>query len=232
MIKTKLIMFEGPPGSGKSTSAQRLTEKISETGRDCQCFLEWSPDHPIAIGDDFHLGQVIATSRIREDKMLHQWQQFARKVLSEDSVTVIESRFWQTSVMLMYAAGLPREKVFESNQRVMDAIQGLDPVLIVYSIDDIRTFTTRVIELKEAEWKAAGFDGGWAQHIYDALEPQPWFIDRGLTGLTGYIAFLEEWAKIAEDLYQRVPFQKTKIINPFKDWSLSTQQIHTFLDLI
>ncbi len=164
--------------------------------------------------------------------MLHQWQQFARKVLSEDSVTVIESRFWQTSVMLMYAAGLPREKVFESNQRVMDAIQGLDPVLIVYSIDDIRTFTTRVIELKEAEWKAAGFDGGWAQHIYDALEPQPWFIDRGLTGLTGYIAFLEEWAKIAEDLYQRVPFQKTKIINPFKDWSLSTQQIHTFLDLI
>ena len=52
------------------------------------------------MGDDLHLDQAVASSIAREADVLEQWQQFARARQPADLVTVIESRFWQTSVML------------------------------------------------------------------------------------------------------------------------------------
>jgi len=46
------------------------------------------------------LDQAVASSIAREADVLQQWQQFAQARQSEDLVTVMESRFWQTSVML------------------------------------------------------------------------------------------------------------------------------------
>jgi thymidylate kinase len=92
MIDTRLVLIEGPPGSGKSTTAQKLSAAIRNTGKACECFLEWSGDHPIPIGDDLHLGQVIATSITREAGMLQQWQSFEQNRNRVDSVTVMERR--------------------------------------------------------------------------------------------------------------------------------------------
>lgn len=83
--------------------------------------------------------------------MLRLWQQFAEAQQFTDRVTVMESRFWQTSVMLMYAAGLTVEGVLASNQRVIEAIQGLKPVIIYFAIDDPRAFAARTMQIKDEE---------------------------------------------------------------------------------
>ena len=231
MIETKLVLLEGPPGSGKTTTAQKLANEILKIGEECQCFLEWSEDNPIAIGDDFNLGQVITTSITREEDVLRQWQQFVRANLPGKRITVMESRFWQTSMMLMYAAGHSMDRVIASNQRIIDTIQELKPVLIYFTVDDLRSFTEQVIRLKENEWRKAGFEGSWADHILVAFESQPWFKEHGLTGLEGMVSFLEEWASITELLYNRLAFPKIRIRNPHKDWVLTMQQIRNFLGL-
>jgi len=208
-----------------------MAAEISNSRKACQCFLEWSTDHPIPIGDDLHLGQAVASSIAREADVLHQWQQFAQARQSADLVTVMESRFWQTSVMLMYVAGHPVEGVLASNQRVIEAIQGLNPVLVYFAIDDPRAFAARMIRVKDEEWQRAGLEGSWAQHIYEAFDSQKWATDRGLTGLTGMLALLEEWAQVTEALYDRVPFQKIKVRNPHQDWTLAMQQMRGFSGL-
>ncbi|MEP7137189.1 MAG: hypothetical protein ABI904_19860 [Chloroflexota bacterium] len=231
MIETQLVLIEGAPGSGKSTTAQKLAAEISNAGKSCQCFLEWSTDNPIAIGDDLHLGQAIASSITREDAVLQQWQQFVQARQAEKIVTLMESRFWQTSVMLMYAAGHPIERILESNGHVIETINQLKPVLIYFAIDDLRAFTTRTIQIKEAEWQHAGQSGSWAKHIYDAFDSQRWFTNRGLTGMTGMITFLEEWALVTQMLYDRVTFPKIIIKNPHQDWPSAMQQMRGFLGL-
>src|ERR1051325_8136278 len=97
MIETKLILIEGLPGSGKSTTAQKLANVISNSEIACQCFLEWSTNHPIQIGDDSQLGEIIATSINRESELFQKWQNFVQVQQTQELVTIMESRFWQTS---------------------------------------------------------------------------------------------------------------------------------------
>jgi thymidylate kinase len=231
MIDTRLVLIEGLPGSGKSTTAQKLAEEITNTGNSCQCFLEWDVDHPIPIGDDFNLDKVITSSREREPSMLQQWQQIAQAARSQELVTVLESRFWQTSVMLMYIAGMPKEDVLASNRRVISAIQALKPILIYFAIDDPKMFAKRTIQLKEEEWQRSGFPGSWAQHLFDAFDSQPWMTQRGLSGLEGMLALWEEWAQVSEELYARLPFPKIMIRDPHEDWAKTMKQMRDFLGL-
>jgi DNA polymerase III delta prime subunit len=232
MIGTQLVLLEGPPGSGKTTTAQYLSTDISNAGIPCQCFLEWSEDNPITIGDDLHLDQAVSSSITRESEVLQQWKRFVQARQTDKLVTVMESRFWQTSLMLMYAAGYPRESILASNQRVIETIGVLQPALIWFAIDDLRAFTIRTLQIKEEEWQRAGYLGNWAQHVYEAFDSQKWFTDRGLSGLTGMLAFLDEWALITNDLYDRLAFPKIEIRNPYKDWSAAMRHIRGFLDLV
>jgi hypothetical protein len=231
VIDTKLIFVEGPPGSGKSTTAQTLAAEITRAGRACRCFVEWDPHHPIAIGDDLNLGAAISTSIAREAGVLRQWQQFAAQAQTQERVTVMESRFWQTSVMLMYAAGHPVAGVLESNRRVVETVRDLKPALIYFTFDDLGALIDRTIRVKEAEWQHGNLPGSWAQHVYDAFLGQKWFVDRGMAGYAGLLAFLQEWAGIAEQLYDALPFSKMKLRNPHQDWASSAQQMRVFLDL-
>ena len=231
MIDTKLILVEGPPGSGKTTTAGKLVAEIANAGKACQCFWEWDPNNPIVIGDDLHLDQVIATAIAREDDVLQQWQQLVDRQRGQDTVTIMESRFWQTGVMLMYVAGHPLEGVLESNQRLITIIRELQPVLIYFTIDDLRGFTRRTIESKEVDWQRSGLPGSWAEHIFTAFEGQPWSLAHGATGPDGMIALLEDWALVAERLYERVPFPKIKIRNPYRDWELALARACRFLGL-
>ena len=231
MLNTKLILIEGPPGSGKSTTAQKLADEMSASGIDCQCFLEWSPDHPIPIGDDLHLGEVISTALAREESMLELWRQFARSRQSGSQVTILESRFWQTSVMLLYVAGLSSAGVQESNRRVVELLQVLNPCLIFFTVSNAGAFAARTIQLKDAEWLRAGLPGTWAEHLYAAFENQKWFTQRGLSGQAGMVALLDEWAGVADGLYERIPFPKLKINDPHLDWSAAMRQMRAFLGL-
>jgi DNA polymerase III delta prime subunit len=231
MINTKLILVEGPPGSGKTTTALKLAAEIANTGTACQCFWEWDPANPIAIGDDLHLDQVIATAISREDDVLQQWQRLVDRQRAQETVTIMESRFWQTGVMLMYVAGHPLEGVLESNRRLITIIQELQPVLVYFTIDDLRGFTMRTVQSKEEDWQRSGFPGSWAEHVFVAFEGQPWSVTHSAAGLNGMIALLEDWALVAERLYERVPFPKLKIRNPHQDWNSVIAHVGRFLEL-
>jgi hypothetical protein len=232
MMDTHLVLIEGLPGSGKSTTAVKLAEDLTYTGNACQCFLEWDVHHPIPIGDDFSLDKVIASSREREPNVLQQWEQLAQAARSQELVTVLESRFWQSSVMMMYIAGMSKEDVLASNQRVIRVIQPVKPVLIYFAIDDPKRFAMRTIQLKEEEWQRSGNPGSWAQHLFDAFDAQPWCTQRGLNGLEGMLALWEEWAQISDELYARLPFPKMTIRNPHEDWPKAMKQMQAFLGLV
>jgi predicted acetyltransferase len=104
-------------------------------------------------------------------------------------------------------------------------------VLIYLVFDDLRALAERTVQIKDEEWRRAGATGlTWADHIYHALDGQPWFQQRGLNGFDGLVAFLEDWARVADRLYEQLPFPKAKIRNPHQDWDEAMRQIRKFMD--
>jgi tRNA uridine 5-carbamoylmethylation protein Kti12 len=67
MIKTKLILIEGLPGAGKTTTAIHLGTDLQEQGLSCRWYLEKDEPHPIACLEFFQAWQIVA------QKLFQDW---------------------------------------------------------------------------------------------------------------------------------------------------------------
>jgi thymidylate kinase len=228
MIKTKLILVEGVPCSGKSTTAQSIRNDVAAYGKKCHCYLEWGDNNPIAIGNMEDLAEIIATTKTREEKVLQAWQSFAKRAQRQEAISIIESRFWQTDAMYLYLSGHTEQEIFESNGRVISEITELDPVLIYLAPRDIVQLHTEIARKRNEKWHASGKEGSWEEWGNDVYEQQKWFRDRSLNS-KAMAVFFKEWASIADRLYERFPYRKIRIQDPQIDWGDSNSRIRDFL---
>jgi hypothetical protein len=230
MIKTKLILIEGVPCSGKSSTAVKLQEVISQSGLACQCFLEWSADNPIPIGTADNLPEIISTTKSREKQTLQDWQRFVESVKKQDIVTIIESRFWQTEGMYLYLCGYSEEEIQRSNSRIISIIAELNPVLIYLAPQNLGKMFERVSAIKNKKWRDSGKEGSWEEWGNQVYGQQEWFKIRHLEGKDS-LSFFIEWKKIADGLYLEFPFKKIKVDNPELNWTATMSKINNFLFL-
>jgi len=230
MINTKLILIDGVPCSGKSTIAKKLMVDISSCGIKCNCFLEWTEDNPIFIGKMEDLAEIISTTRSREQNVLQQWKDFIDSAKEQETVNIIESRFWQSSSMYLYLSGHSEYEVSESSNRVISVLAELNPVLIYLAPKDIEKLQARITMAKNEKWMESGRKGSWEQWGNDVYERQKWFTNR-LLNSKAIPLFFNEWASIADRLYERLPFRKIKIRDPQVDWEHTLSSIRKFLDI-
>ena len=230
MIKTKLILVEGVPCSGKTTTATTMLREISTHGYQCHCYLEWGDDNPIDIGNKEDLAEIISTTKVREQDILQQWKDFVESAKQQEAINIIESRFWQTDAMYLYLSGHSEHEVFESNRRLLAVIVELDPVLVYLAPEDIEQLQIKVASRRNEKWRESGRDGSWEEWANSVWEQQQWFTDRALYS-ESMARFFNEWAAIADRLYERFPFRKIRIQDPQIDWENANGRIRDFLEV-
>ena len=230
MIDTRLILVEGVPGSGKSTTAKTIMGEVTACGYKCNCYLEWGENNPSVIGHMEDLAKIISTTKAREENVLQQWKSFANIAMQQETINIIESRFWQTESMYLYLSGHSVQEIFESNRRVIAMISELDPVLIYLVPEDIEQLHTAIAMKRNEEWRESGRQGSWEEWGDSVYEQQKWFSDRSLDS-KAITRFFNEWALIADKLFDRYPYRKLRIHNPHIDWGNTNDCIKEFLEL-
>src|SRR2546425_11635423 len=105
---TKLILVEGFPGSGKSTTAQWLARQWQLAGRTCRWFYEQQPHHPVVdipAGADYKTWEEYFAYR-RE-----RWMAFTAETARGDALIVMESALFQYPVFFTLRRGVAPEVI-------------------------------------------------------------------------------------------------------------------------
>ena len=212
MINTKLILIEGFPGAGKSTTTLHIGTALQEQGIACRWYLEDDDPHPIACLD-FEIKGL-------PEKMIPLWASFAEQVMQDSTVTIIESRLWQNTAFFMYMSNCEAGEIVHFSHQLGQVLAPLSPLLMYLDQQDAEAALRRLYTLRGEKWM---------QEALDMTTAYPWFQSRGLKDFAGWVQFFEEWQRVAERLYHDWPHRKIKIQNPHDDWERAYRQIDAIL---
>lgn len=132
-MKTKLIIIDGMPGSGKSTTGVLLQDKLNELGIRNKFYHELVDNHPLRIYDR----QFTSFTKIEEaewfiEKVKELFSSFMSERLKYDEVTIIESYLFQNTIGFAYNMGMKPESILELTETLQNILSQLEPVLIYY----------------------------------------------------------------------------------------------------
>jgi hypothetical protein len=212
MNETKLILIEGLPGAGKSTTCGYLGEHFREQGQACRWYLEADKAHPL----DFSELKLKDLS----EELPPLWQTFVDHLMSEKILAVVESRLWQNTALFMYMSEYSIAEILAVHQLVWKELSAVAPALIYLYQPDVENAMQRLYQ--ERDRAIVAKDIAFTSHY-------PWFQNRGWNNFDGWIEFFTEWQAVAEILYQDFPYRKAKIENPQADWDQSYQQMIGFV---
>src|SRR3954453_3575346 len=134
MIGTKLICIDGIPGSGKSTTSQRLWLHLLRNGYDAQWLYEHGPDSPIWRGvERYQLTESgITDSAIVRDLVVSRWRTLAADLQAGRTIAVVESSLLHSTVGVMLGMDFDQMVILECLAEVEQVISGVRPVSIYF----------------------------------------------------------------------------------------------------
>lgn len=177
-LKTNLIIAEGLPGSGKSTTAAMIAQELERNGVKTVCVDEGVPDHPADYADyDF---PDFETER---EKILEKWRSFV-KTADRETVYVFNCIFLQNPMCeTMMRFGMDEKTSEQYIGEIAEIIKPLSPVIVYIDQPNVRAAIDAVLDERGNDWLNAVID----YHVSQGYGKQ-----NGLTGYDGYIKCLEE----------------------------------------
>lgn len=218
---TPLILIEGFPGSGKSTTAQWLARQWQVAGRTCRWLYEQQPDHPVVgipVGADYTTWEEYFAYR-RE-----RWSAFTAKTAREHALTIMESALLQYPVFVTLRRGVAPETIVAFLRSVADIVRPLAPRLVYLKASDPETTYRGIIARR----------GGAALietllPAYETGEPGEFFRVRGLHGFDGLLAYWREHNAVCERAVEVLELE-TLVVDPRDgDWPQRRAAIARFL---
>lgn len=209
---TKLILVEGLPGSGKSTTARHIADFLSYHGVDNRLYDEGDHEECVGFFDP-------ATPTYAQD-LQHGWQSFVEASLDRSTLAVLAAHYWQNTAFYMYHMGYSSEAIISIIQTLTERIAPLNPMLIYLVHDDVDALIRKSFAMRGEEW---------SNRIMARDLNLPYHSMRNHTEFRDIIRRLDESQEIASQLFDLFPYRKLKIENPHANWSEAYDEIHTFI---
>lgn len=177
-MKTNLIIVEGLPGSGKSTAAAMIAEKLRQKGRCAICVDEDAAEHPADYSNynfpDFETERTM---------ILEKWRSFVNGA-DRETVYVFNCVFLQNPMCeTMMRFGMDKEASEKYISEIAGIIMLLSPLIIYINQANVKAAIDSALNERGNDWLNAVID----YHISQGYGKQ-----NGLFGYDGYIKCLEE----------------------------------------
>lgn len=177
-MKTNLIIVEGLPGSGKSTTAAMIADELEKKGRKVVCVDEGVQDHPADYADyDF---PDFETERM---KILDKWRSFTSKS-DKNTIYVFNCIFLQNPMCeTMMRFGMDETASRNYISEIAEIIKPLHPVILYIDRPNVKQTIDHVLDERGHDWLNA---------VINYHTTQGFGKENNLSGYEGYIKCLEE----------------------------------------
>lgn len=133
MLNTKLIIIDGIPGSGKSTTGQRIKDRMDALGIPNRFYHEMEDNHPLRVYDKIY--ESLADPEEAEEfisKVERLFSRFVQDRNALEEVTIIESWLFQDTISFAYNTGMAHERILGFAASLQEILSEMKPVLIYY----------------------------------------------------------------------------------------------------
>jgi len=226
LFDSHLIVLDGLPGSGKTTTGQWLTSQLREHGRIARWLPETEISHPLWWYEhwngkeyqppDFEKATVeefIQTS-------LKKWKDFATLTNATKQQVIAESVFFQNAVAMFLMGSAGPQMLIEYAREVQNLTRPLEPVLIYFRLNDPAAALRRICTLRGPR-----FEG----ELIHNMERFPYLKQRNLHGLAGVATLWHHIGTITDLLFDEYTSHKLVIETFQGDWHGYRRQILEFL---
>lgn len=214
-LRSQLILLEGMPGTGKSTTTHWLYRELKERSISARWFSEVAKDYPVKVQlDTLNRENVVECH-------LQAWESCLRRLNQGEEIFLLDCGLFQKAVRCLMDY-LSFTEIMTYVKSVEKLIQSTNPILIYYypkSVEEhlLKTYHRRGKQFEEL-------------HVMWTTSSS-YSKDRGYEGIGGSIMNWTEYKKLCDQLFDQIQFQKLTIDSTEELWDQYQQQILDFLKL-
>jgi hypothetical protein len=233
MRDTQLIMVEGLPGLGKTTTASWLAVRLRAEHLPVRLYLESQPEHPINVGGDLHpAGDVTGETYFQRyrpasfiQESLRRWQAFVDDAMQADAISVLDSYPFQNSIRILLQMDAALDDMREYAAQVEAIVMPLRPALIYFSHRDMAHAVQHSSEIGAQRGEA------WMDYVARLIAHCPYGEARHLEGTSGVLAFIGDYKQLTDALLRESRLPRIILKDCSGGWNRCYRQIEAFLDL-
>jgi thymidylate kinase len=218
-LNTKLIIVDGLPGSGKSSTSQFICDQLQRNGRKSRWYYEEEEPHPVAPTKGL---RDFGSPEEYSQAALDRWKAFTSAAMESDEIAIIESRFFQDAIFPFLMNDLDRPLILDYIHGIAKVCQPLNPNLIYLFQPDYTATMRRICNQRGS---------GIEQAYIERNEKSTYGRRLGLQGFDGLVQFWVDLRSIMEQLFEELDIPKLAINNTERDWRSYYHQIGEFLSL-
>jgi hypothetical protein len=214
-MHTRLILFEGISGAGKSALSEYAATHLRMHGLTTHCLSETAllRDHFAPFWAAFSQQQPYLSNILIKD-----WQRLTHTLSQMDAICVLDGALSMVTIALLLAVDIPHNQICQTAQQVVSQLTAFNPCFIHLSGD-----ADAIVQRTQQTRGAA-----WTEHMTSFLNNQPYQLARGRTGIIGVGLFLQDMQKLLAEVVQK-PYAVCSIDSSAGDWSDHQQTIMAYL---
>ena len=181
----RIVLFEGLPGSGKSTYSQEIYLALRRSGENVRWFAEDQRPHPLV--DDTRMAQIGDPRRLAEYAVAQPFQLVA-EVQTSDSMAILDAALFGMTLGTLLQADTTLEVMTETVLEIEAEIAHLEPVAVYLRPADVDAAFDDTLERR---------GDSWTTYFAQEISQSPFALTCGRTGLDLVRAYVQELDRVS-----------------------------------